>query len=91
VSGFSRTNKETSFFDGIDTSIPGLFNAIRRPAPAAAVALLAAIDADVQAAIKAFSLQNPAASVPPLARGLSATRKAIDQLSAEPDAAFILR
>jgi len=98
VSYYKRLNalvaapeKEKTFFDGIDTSIPGLFNAIRRPAPPGAGALLAAIDADVQAAIKAFSLQNPSASVPALARGLAETRKAIEQLAGEPDAAFILR
>src|SRR5712664_3949567 len=28
VSGSSRTGKETSFFDGIDTTLPGLFSAI---------------------------------------------------------------
>jgi LmbE family N-acetylglucosaminyl deacetylase len=85
------TSKENSFFDGIDTSIPGLFSAIRRPAPPAAGALLAAIDAEVRAAVAAFSLPNPSASVPALARGLAATRTAIDRLRAEPDATFILQ
>jgi LmbE family N-acetylglucosaminyl deacetylase len=83
--------KETGFFDGIDTSIPGLFNAIRRPAPASAPALLSAIDVEVRAAIAAFSLRDPSASVPALARGLAATRAAIEKLSAEPDAVFILK
>jgi LmbE family N-acetylglucosaminyl deacetylase len=83
--------KERTFFDGIDTSIPGLFNAIRRPAPPAAGALLSAVDAEVRAAIAAFSMQNPSACVPSLARGLAATRKAIEALRAEPDAAFILQ
>src|SRR5471030_14996 len=90
VSGFSRT-KETSFFDGIDTSIPGLFTTIRRPAPPAAAALLTAIDVEVRAAIAAFSMQNPSASVPALALGLAATRAAIAALRAEPDAVFILQ
>jgi LmbE family N-acetylglucosaminyl deacetylase len=83
--------KETGFFDGIDTSIPGLFNAIRRPAPAAAASLLSAIDVEVRAAAAAFTMQNPSASVPALARGLSATRTAIGALRAEPDAVFILQ
>jgi len=87
----SRIGTEESFFDGIDTSIPGLFNAIRRPPPASAPALLSAIDVEVRAATAAFSIQNPSASVPALARGLAATRKAIDSLSAEPDAVLILR
>jgi LmbE family N-acetylglucosaminyl deacetylase len=90
-SGFSRTVKENSFFDGIDTSITGLFSAIRRPAPPGAAALLAAIDAHVRAAIAAFSMQDPSACVPALARGLAATRMAIAALRAEPDASFILQ
>ena len=36
-------------------------------------------------------MQNPSASVPALARGLAATRRAIEALRAEPDAAFILQ
>jgi len=35
-------------------------------------------------------MQEPSASVPALARGLAATRKAIDALSTEPDAVFTL-
>jgi hypothetical protein len=90
VSGFSRTS-EATFFDGIDTSIPGLFSAIRRPAPPGAGALLSAIDVEVRAAIAAFSIQNPSATVPALSRGLAATRRAIQALRVEPDAAFILQ
>jgi LmbE family N-acetylglucosaminyl deacetylase len=82
--------KERSFFDGIDTTIPGLFKAIRRPTPPGAAALLASIDAEVQGAVAAFSLKDPSASVPALARGLAATRKAIAQFAGEPDAVFIL-
>ena len=82
--------KEKTFFDGIDTSVPGLFSAIRRPAPAGAAALLSAVDVEVRGAIAAFSMANPSASVPALARGLAATRKAIDALRAEPEAVFIL-
>src|SRR5215471_7787894 len=91
ASEVTQAGTENSFFDGIDTSIPGLFNAIRRAAPSSAPALLSAIDVEVRAATGAFSIQNPAASVPSLARGLTATRKAIDGLSAEPEAVFILR
>jgi LmbE family N-acetylglucosaminyl deacetylase len=83
--------RERSFFDGIDTSILGLFAVIRRPAPAGAAASLSAIDASVRAAVAAFSMQNPSACVPALAGGLTATRTAIAALAAEPDAAFVLR
>ena len=83
--------RERAFFDSIDTSIPGLFAAIRRPAPHGAGALLSAIDIEVREATKVFSMQNPSASVPALARGLAATRRAIDGLRAEPEAVFILQ
>ena len=86
-----RPTRETSFFDGIDTSIPGLFSALGRPAPAGAPALLTAIDAEVRAAVAAFTMRNPSASVPALARGLAATRKAISAVGAEPDAVFVLQ
>ena len=52
--------------------------------------VLVAIDAEVKAAVTAFSLQDPSASVPALVRGLTATRKAIAQFAAEPEAVFIL-
>ncbi len=91
VAGFSRTGKEAGFFDGIDTSIPGIFNAIRRPAPPTAAGLLSAIDVEIRAAVAAFSMQNPSACVPALARGLAATRTAISALRGEPDAVFILQ
>ncbi len=83
--------RERTFFDGIDTSIPALFNAIRRPAPPGAAAQLSAIDVEVRAAVAAFTMQHPSACVPALARGLAATRSAIDALRAEPDAVFILQ
>src|SRR6185436_18227564 len=82
--------RERSFFDGIDTTLPGLFKAIRRPAPAGAAASLASIDTEIKAAISAFSLKDPSAAVPALTRGLAATRRAIAQFTSEPDAVFIL-
>jgi LmbE family N-acetylglucosaminyl deacetylase len=84
-------DKEQGFFDGIDTTLPGLFKALGRPAPAGAVEALAAIDKESAAALAAFELEDPAASVPALTRGLAATRAAIDKLASEPDAVFVLK
>ena len=83
--------KEDSFFQGIDTSIPGLFKALRRPEPQGAAAALGAIEKAVQEAVSAFSVADPSATVPALARGLRATRDAIQSLSSEPDALFVLK
>ncbi len=83
--------KEESIFDGIDTTVPGLFKALRKPEPAGAAPLLAAIDAAVKKAFAAFSVTNPSATVPALAEGLSATRAALATLGSDPDAAFVLK
>ena len=83
--------KEDSFFQGIDTSIPGLFKALGRPEPQGASAALAAIEKAVQDAISAYSVADPSATVPALARGLKATREAIQALANEPDAVFVLK
>jgi LmbE family N-acetylglucosaminyl deacetylase len=83
--------KEDGFFDGIDTTIPGLFRTLGRTAPAGADPLLQTIDHEVANALAAFSMTNPAAAVPSLARGLKATRDALALLgTGEPDASFIL-
>lgn len=82
--------KEQSFFDGIDTSIPGIYKALRKPAPAGAEAALGAIDRETAAAVQAFRMTEPSASAPALARGLAATRAAIKQLGSDEDVASIL-
>ena len=82
--------KETSIFDGIDTTVTGLFAALKHPALASAPALLGAIQREVNAAIQAFRMDDPSATVPALARGLTATRIAVRQFSADPDAVQIL-
>ena len=83
--------KEAGFFDGIDTTLPHLFQTLRRPEPAGAAQALEAIAAAVEEAMAAFTLRDPSASVPALARGLAATRAAIARFPSEPDALFVLR
>src|SRR5262252_465946 len=82
--------RETSFFDGIDTTLPGLFAMLGRAEPAGARDLLIAIDSHVKDAVRSFSMNDPSACVPALARGLAATRAAIARLAGEPDAIFAL-
>ncbi len=83
--------RELGFFDGIDTSLAGLLATLNKPEPDGAREALAAIDAEVDAAVAALSLQKPEATVAALARGLAATRAAMETLSAEPDAVFVLQ
>ena len=89
-STFKAPDKEASFFDGIDTTLSGMFTALRRSTPAGAAEMLRAIEAEVAAAVQSFSMANPSACVPALARGLASTRQARASLSADPDAVFLL-
>ena len=82
--------KEKTFFDGIDTTLPGLYRALRKPAPAGAERLLTAIDVDIQGAFAAFKFTDPSAAAPALARTLAATREALKQLGADADVRFLL-
>ena len=82
--------REGSFFDGIDTRIPGLYKALRKPEPTGADSALLAIERNVKSAIDTFKMTDPSASVPALARALSATRDAMRQLGADPDVTLLL-
>lgn len=82
--------KERGFFDGIDTTIPGLYKVMRKPAPPGADTALNAIDREVKAAIEAVRMTSPSDAVAALARALSATRAALRQPGGDPDVAFAL-
>ena len=82
--------KEATFFDGIDTTVAGIFRALGRPEPDGAAALLAPVDAAVQEALSAFDARDPSLIVPALARGLAAARFAVEALPGEPDAALLM-
>ncbi len=82
--------KENDFFDGIDTSVRALFKTLRKPEHPAAGERLQPIADAVDEAIGKFSIKDPSASVPALARGLAATRTAIDWFSEDRDAVFYL-
>jgi LmbE family N-acetylglucosaminyl deacetylase len=82
--------KEKTFFDGIDTTVPGLYRALRKDAPAGAEGMLTAIDREIQTAFEAFSFNDPSAAAPALGRALAATRAAVAKLGADPDVTFAL-
>ncbi len=68
-------SNETSLFDGIDTSVPGLAALAGLPA-GALQAELAAMDTAAKEAARTYDARTPATIVPALARGLTATRAA---------------
>jgi LmbE family N-acetylglucosaminyl deacetylase len=82
--------KEQTFFDGIDTTLPGLYRTLRKTPPGGAEERLTAIDRDILAAVRDFKFNDPSASVAALARALSATRTAIQQTGIDPDVKFVL-
>ena len=83
--------RETSFFDGIDTTLPGVYRALRKTAPATADALLLTIDREIKDATHAFTMTDPSAAVPALVRALAATRTAATALAADADVVYLLR
>jgi LmbE family N-acetylglucosaminyl deacetylase len=85
----SAVAKEKSFFDGLDMRLAALPALLGRAAPGGVQ--LEAIDGEIDAAFKAFTFDNPAAVVPALTRGLSATRRAMKASAPEPEIAHVLR
>ena len=83
--------KETGFFDGIDVTLSGIYRTLGLKEPPGANLLLVTIEQHVQQAVASFSMTNPAASAPALARGLTATRAALAKLSGDVEVAHVLR
>lgn len=83
--------RETGFFDGIDTSITGIYSIVGGTPPPNVPAKLAEIADDVSMAMDAYNVANPSAVVPYLAKGLAATREAVAAAGDSPDAVFMLR
>ncbi len=82
---------ENSFFDGIDTTINGIFKITSETTPAGVVSLLQDISSEVEHAIAAFRPQDPATVIPFLTNGLSKTRAAIQLISNQREALFMLQ
>jgi LmbE family N-acetylglucosaminyl deacetylase len=82
--------RETGFFEGLDTTVTGLFRLLGTPEPPAAAALLRPIDEAVREAQRTFDGRDPSGVASSLARGLSAARAAHDALIGDPDAALML-
>jgi LmbE family N-acetylglucosaminyl deacetylase len=83
--------EEESFFDGIDTSISGIFNLLGETAPPGVLPLLRAAEGQFDDAFATFNIQNPSAVVPFLTIGLGKVRQAIRLVGEEPDALFLLQ
>ena len=82
--------RETGFFDGIDTSVAGVFELLGAAPPEGVFRLLLEVEGNVSDAVAAYSARNPAAVVPFLVRGLGVTREAIRLSQGHDEALFLL-
>ena len=82
--------KEKDFFDGIDTSIAGMYRTLRRSPPPEADALLTTLGREIESASREFAHTAPARAVPALARALTAARAASAKLGSDADVKFML-
>ena len=83
--------KENSIFDGIDTSITGIFKITGETMPAGIISLLKDIALQADHAITTLQVSNPAVIIPFLTNGLSKTRAAIQLITNQPEALFMLQ
>lgn len=89
--GPTNDAKESSFFEGIDTSITGIFSVTGETIPNGMMPLLTGISTETAHAIATFRVNNPAAIIPFLTNGLSKVRAAIQLLTNQLEALFMLQ
>ena len=85
VEGGVPPEHETGFYEGIDTTLPGIAGYLKGAAAESATAKLTEIAQQVQAAAAAYSAEHPEKCAPALAKGLSQTRALIAELSRAPE------
>ncbi len=83
--------KEASFFDGLDTSLSGVFTITGESAPKGAALALTSAQLHVDQAFMNLNMLRPESVAPHLVAGLGAVRSALAMLPAGSDVAFMLR
>ncbi len=83
--------KENSFFEGIDTSITGIFKITGEKIPIGVMPLLTGVAKEIEHTISVFQLNNPAAIIPFLTNGLTKVRSILKLLTNQPEALFLLQ
>lgn len=81
--------KEESFFDGIDTTVAGIYRAFGKAAEPGADERLSGLQHELAAAKDHFTFENPATAVPALSRALTIVTAALSRLH-DPDVKFVL-
>ncbi len=83
--------KEATLFEGLNTSISGIFELTGETAPRVVVNRLLVIEKAVKDAVAAFNPANPTAIIPYLTAGLHQTRQVIAALQSQREAVFMLQ
>ncbi|MEO7802102.1 MAG: PIG-L family deacetylase [Ginsengibacter sp.] len=83
--------KEKSFFDGIDTTITGIFSLTGEAVNTSVEPLLINIQEDVTKALHEVKADKPESVLPFLINGLSKTRAAVKLLNGQPNVLFLLK
>jgi LmbE family N-acetylglucosaminyl deacetylase len=87
----SAPAKESSIFDGLNTSYSGLFSTLGRRSPEGVADQLARVDGAFGRAAADFTFTDPSRAVPGLAAALQFIREAIAKSAGEDEAMFVLR
>ena len=82
--------RENGFFDGVDTSVRGLYRALRKAPPAGAESRLESVQRELEAAKASFTFTDPATAVPALTRAWHRLADARAALAADKDVAHVL-
>ncbi len=81
---------EAGFFDGIDTSISGIYSLLGTTPPQGMTSLLSRIEGRINDSLSAYSVSNPVAVVPFLVQGLELARDAMRLAQSNSEAIFLL-
>lgn len=87
----SAPEKETSIFDGLNTSYSGLFSTLGRRSPEGVADQLARVDGAFGRATADFTMADPSTAVPGLAAALQFIREAMAKSGGDDEAMFLLR
>ncbi len=86
-----ESGTEAGFFDGLDTSLSGVFALVGEEAPEGAIPLLSEVEGHVESAMQDLDVTDLAGIVPDLVAGLGKTRAVLAITPADTEAAFMLR
>ena len=87
--GQAGQEKERTLFDGLDTSLPGVYRLLGATPPPGTTDRLIAVAREARSALDSFAWTDPSRSAPALGRGLAAVRR-VRQAVDDPDVGHIL-